>query len=103
MEFAVIKTGGKQYIVEPKKQLKIEKLEAKEGDSITFDQVLLIGTDKALKIGTPLLAGAKVTAKVLKQDKSPRVITFKYRSKSRYHKKTGHRQYYTLVEILKIS
>ena len=103
MEFAVIKTGGKQYLVEPAKKIKIEKIDKEEGGIFTFDEVLLIGNDKEIKVGTPFLLGAKVTATVLKQDKDEKVITFKYRAKTRYHKTIGHRQMYSLVEITKIS
>jgi len=103
MEFAIIKTGGKQYIVEPKKIIHIEKIDKKEGEAIIFDEVLMTGSEKGIKIGMPLVSGAKVAGKILKQDKEPKVITYKYRSKSRYHKKMGHRQRFSLVEITKIT
>ncbi len=103
MEFAVIKTGGKQYLVEPGKKIKIEKVDAKVDANFTFDEVLLIGNDKETKIGTPFIPGAKVSATVLKQDKDEKVVTFKYTPKTRYHKTIGHRQMYSLVEITKIS
>lgn len=99
---AVIKTGGKQYIVEPGKRLKIEKLNAKEGEEVVFDQVLLLEKQNKLEIGDPLISGAKVTGKVLRQDKAKKVIVFKYKPKVRYHKKKGHRQPFTEVEILEI-
>ncbi|NQV00619.1 MAG: 50S ribosomal protein L21 [Parcubacteria group bacterium] len=99
--FAVIKTGSKQYLVSPGDKIKIEKLETDEGKEIIFDQVLLLEKNKALKIGDPLVKGAKVTAKVLKQDRAKKVIIFKYKPKKRYQKKMGHRQPYTEVEILK--
>ncbi len=102
MEFAVIKTGGKQYLVEVGKKIKIEKLDAKEGGSVTFDEILMVGNDKEIKIGKPFVSGAKVTGTVLKQDKDKKVVTFKYRPKTRYHKTIGHRQPYTMVEIKKI-
>ncbi|MDD5221466.1 MAG: 50S ribosomal protein L21 [Candidatus Pacebacteria bacterium] len=102
MEFAVIKTGGKQYLVEVGKKIKIEKLDTKEGGSVTFAEVLMIGNDKEMKIGTPFVSSAKVTGTVLKQDKDKKVVTFKYRAKHRYHKTIGHRQPYTMVEIKKI-
>jgi len=100
--FAIIKTGGKQYLVSPGDKIKIEKLEANEGKKTTFDQVLLVMKGKTVKIGTPLVIGAKVTAMVLKQDRAKKVIVFKYKPKKRYQKKMGHRQPYTEVEILKI-
>jgi len=100
--FAVIKTGGKQYLVSPGDKIKIEKIDKAEGKEITFDQVLLLQKGKAIKIGTPLVKGAKVKAKVLKQDRAKKIIIFKYKAKKRYQKKMGHRQPYTEVEILKI-
>jgi large subunit ribosomal protein L21 len=100
--FAVIKTGGKQYLVSPGDKIKIEKIDKPEGKEVTFSQVLLVMKGKTIKIGTPLVKGAKVKAKVLKQDKAKKVIVFKYKAKKRYQKKMGHRQPYTEVEILKI-
>lgn len=99
---AVIKTGGKQYKVEPGKKIKIEKIEEQEGKEITFDEVLLVEDGKDLTIGEPLVKNAKVLGKVLKQDKHEKVVIFKYKPKKRYHVKKGHRQPYTEVEILKI-
>ncbi len=100
--FAVIKTGGKQYLVSPGDKIKIEKIDKAEGKEVTFGQVLLLQKGKAIKIGTPLVKGAKVKARVLKQDRAKKVIIFKYKAKKRYQKKMGHRQPYTEVEILKI-
>jgi large subunit ribosomal protein L21 len=100
--FAVIKTGGKQYLVSPGDKIKIEKLEADEGKEVFFEEVLLLSKGKAIKIGAPLVKGAKVTAKVLKQDKAKKVTILKYKPKKRYQKKKGHRQPYTEVEILKL-
>lgn len=97
-QFAVIKTGGKQYIVSPGQKLKIEKLEIPEGSDVSFDEVLLIGGEKT-EMGTPTVPGAKVQAKVLKQARSRKVIVFKYRHKTRHRKKRGHRQHFTEVEI----
>lgn len=99
---AVIKTGGKQYRVSPKDKLKIEKLATEEGAEVVFDNVLLIEDGKDLAIGEPLVKGATVTAKVLKQAKADKVMTFKYKSKKRYRLKKGHRQQYTEVEIIDI-
>jgi len=96
---AVIKTGGKQYRVSPKDKLKIEKLVAEEGTEVVFDNVLLVEDEKDLTLGEPLIKGATVTAKVLKQAKGDKVMTFKYKSKKRYKVKKGHRQLYTEVEI----
>lgn len=96
---AVIRTGGKQYLVSPGQKIKIEKLDKKEGSEVSFSDVLLTEKQKKVEIGTPKVAGAKVTGKVLKQDKAKKVIIFKYRAKKRYKVKKGHRQPYTLVEI----
>ncbi|MBI4101598.1 MAG: 50S ribosomal protein L21 [Candidatus Nealsonbacteria bacterium] len=100
---AIIKTGGKQYIVSPGQKLKIEKLEKKDGEEIIFDQVLLLEKDDKVEIGTPLLKDAKVTAKVLKQGRAKKLIVFKYKAKKRYHRKKGHRQSFTEVEIKEIT
>jgi large subunit ribosomal protein L21 len=96
---AVIKTGGKQYIVSPGKKIKVEKLDKKEGSEISFSDVLLLEKNKKVEIGTPKVAGAKVTAKVIEHGKADKVIIFKYRAKKRYKVKKGHRQPYTQVEI----
>ncbi|MDP2946148.1 MAG: 50S ribosomal protein L21 [bacterium] len=101
MKLAVIKTGGKQYVIRGGDKLKLEKIIAKEGDSVEFDEVLLV-VDKEVKIGAPLVEGAKVSAKVLKQGRSKKVIVFHYHSKTRYKKKAGHRQRFTEVEISEI-
>jgi large subunit ribosomal protein L21 len=104
MEFmlAVIKTGGKQYLVSPGQKIKVEKLEGKEGDEIIFSEVLLAEKSNKIEIGTPLVGGAKVAAKILSHGKGKKVIVFKYKAKTRYHKKAGHRQSFTEVEIIKI-
>ena len=96
---AVIKTGGKQYIVSPGQKLKIEKLEKKDGEEIIFDEVLLLSNDKKTEIGSPLVSGAKVTAKVLRQGKADKVISLRYKAKKRERTKRGHRQKFTEVEI----
>ena len=99
---AVIKTGGKQYIVSPGQKIKIEKLDKEEGSEITFDEVLVLEKGKKVEIGTPFIEGAKVIGKVLSQGKAKKVIVFKYKSKKRYKRKKGHRQPFTEVEITKI-
>jgi large subunit ribosomal protein L21 len=96
---AVIKTGGKQYLVSPGQKLKIEKLEKKEGSEVSFSDVLLLEKNKKVEIGAPKVSGAKVTGKILGQGKRDKVIIFKYRAKKRYKVKKGHRQPYTEVEI----
>ncbi|MFH1401839.1 MAG: 50S ribosomal protein L21 [Parcubacteria group bacterium] len=96
---AVIKTGGKQYLVIPGQKLKIEKLEKKDGDEVIFDKVLLLEKQNKIEIGTPFIGGAKVTGKVLRTAKGKKVIVFKFGAKTRYRKKKGHRQQFTEVEI----
>ena len=99
---AVIKTGGKQYIVTPGKKLKIEKLALKEGSDVVFEEILLLENDKGVEVGAPLVQGAKVKAKLLKQGKGKKVIIFKFKAKKRESTKTGHRQPYSEVEITSI-
>lgn len=98
---AIIKTGGKQYIVKPGDKLKIEKLDKKEGAEVSFSDVLLVEKNKKVEIGVPMLK-AEVTAKVLSHGKGDKVIVYKYKPKTRYSRKIGHRQPYTEVEILGI-
>ncbi|MBZ9572794.1 50S ribosomal protein L21 [Patescibacteria group bacterium] len=100
---AVIKTGGKQYLVSPGDKIKIEKIEKKEGKEITFNDVLLLEKRNKIEVGTPKVKGAKVVGKVLKQGRGKKVIIFKYKPKKRYKVKKGHRQPFTEIEILKIS
>ena len=101
--YAVIKTGGKQYKVAQGDRLRIEKLPAGVGDTVTFDEVLLIGGGDALKIGAPLVAGAKVEAKVVAQDREKKIIVFKFRRRKNYRRKNGHRQPFTALEITGIT
>ncbi|MDP2735181.1 MAG: 50S ribosomal protein L21 [bacterium] len=101
-EIAVIKTGGKQYIVRPGQKIKVEKLAKKEGSEVVFDDVLLLDREGKTEIGTPKVTGAKVKGKVLKQGKAKKVIVFKFKAKKREKKKKGHRQPYSEVEILAI-
>jgi large subunit ribosomal protein L21 len=96
---AVIKTGGKQYLVSPGQKIKVEKLAKSAGDEVVFDEVLLLEKQNKLEIGDPLVKGAKVIGKVLSQGKAKKVIIFKYKAKKRYHLKKGHRQQFTEVEI----
>ena len=95
---AIIKTGGKQYIVHPGDKLKVEKLDKKEGESFSFPEVLLVEKNEKVEIGTPLVK-AEVLAKVLSHGKGDKVIVYKYKSKKRESRKIGHRQPYTEVEI----
>jgi len=101
MKFAVIETGGKQYKISEGDSLKIEKLsgEYKEGDKITFDKVLLLNDGKETKIGNPYIEGAKIEAVFKEEGKYKKVMVIRFKSKSRYFKKRGHRQPFTKVEI----
>lgn len=103
MNIAVIKTGGKQYIVSEGQKLKIEKLTLNEGEEFDFDQVLLFANGEEIKIGRPYIDEIKVRVKVLKQGRGEKKIVFKFKNKTRYKKKKGHRQYFTEVQILSIS
>ncbi len=102
--FAVIKTGGKQYKVKEGSQFKVEKLTAEAGGKITFGDVLLVADEAGqnVKIGTPLVAGAKVEATVVEQGRADKITVVKYRAKLRYRRKIGHRQLFTEVKIDKI-
>jgi large subunit ribosomal protein L21 len=99
---AVIKTGGKQYLVASGDKIKIEKLEKKEGAEVSFD-VLMVEKNKAVEIGNPKVKGAKVTGKVLRQGKGDKIIVATYKPKTRQKKKAGHRQPFTEVEIKEIT
>ncbi len=99
---AIIKTGGKQYIVSPKQKIKVEKLEGKEGGKVEFKEVLLFENDKIIEIGKPLIKGAKVLGTIIKQGRTDKIIVFKYKAKKRQQTKKGHRQAFTEIEIKEI-
>ncbi|MCL1790196.1 MAG: 50S ribosomal protein L21 [Peptococcaceae bacterium] len=96
--YAVIETGGKQYTVRQGDVISVEKLAVAEGDSLEIDRVLLLGGDQ-VQVGTPLVKGAKVTAKVLEHGKNKKVIVFRYKPKKHVRVKKGHRQPYTKLSI----
>jgi len=100
---AIIKTGGKQYLVQPGDKIKVEKLDAEEGKEVVFSEVLLCDKDGKPEIGLPLLKDVTVKAKVLSQGKGKKLIIFKYKPKKRYKRKIGHRQTFTEVEIISIA
>ena len=103
MILAVIKTGGKQYLVSPKDQIKIEKIkDKKEGDKIVFKEVLLVQKGKSLKIGTPFVKGAKVSGKIIAEGKAKKITNLKYKAKTRYKVKKGSRQPFIEVKIEKV-
>ncbi len=101
-DFAVIKTGGKQYKVSAGDKLKVEKLDVKEGEKVAFDTVLLRAIGGTVQVGAPYVPGTKTEAKVLGDVRGEKKITFKYHSKTRARRKKGHRQDYTEIEIVKI-
>ena len=101
--YAVFKTGGKQYRAAKGEKLKIEKLDAAEGDSVAFEEVLLVGEGEDVKVGAPLVDGGKVEAKVLVQAKDKKIEVIKFRRRQNYRRTKGHRQPFTLVEITGIS
>jgi large subunit ribosomal protein L21 len=100
--FAIIETGGKQYKVTPGSAVAVETVPAEPGAAIEFDRVLLVGDDDSSVVGTPLVEGAKVVGHVLEQGLGKKLIVFKYKSKSNYRRKTGHRQHLTRVRITDI-
>lgn len=99
--YAIIATGGKQYKVSEGDVIKVEKLNVEEGNTVTFDQVIAVN-DNAMKVGNDV-ANASVTGTVMEQGKGKKVIVYKYKRKTGYHKKNGHRQAYTKVKIEKIN
>lgn len=100
--FAVIKTGGKQYLVSAGTKVKVEKLEGEIGSKLSFE-TLYIGDEKTAAVGTPLVSEAVVEGKIIDQDRHDKVVGIKYKPKKRYKMKFGHRQAYTEVEITKVS
>jgi large subunit ribosomal protein L21 len=100
-KIAVIETGGKQYIVTEDSVLNVEKLSdtAKEGDKVSFDKVLLVDDGSVTKVGSPYISGAKVSAEIVEVGRAPKITVIRYRQKSRYNKKRGHRQPFTKVRI----
>ncbi len=101
--YAVIKTGGKQYRVAQDDVLKIEKLPGEKGDTITFDDVLMIDSDGSTTFGEPLISGASVSAEIMDQGRHRKIIVFKKKRRKNYRRKNGHRQHFTTVKITAIS
>lgn len=102
MTFAVINTGGKQYKVSANDKLRIEKLPEDEGKVVEFKEVLLINNDKDMELGSPLIDGAKVEGKIVKQTKNKTVLIFKKRRRHNSRRKNGHRQKISVIQITKI-
>ena len=102
-EQAIVRTGGKQYRVEPGSVLRVEKLEAEVGGNIQLAEVLLLGRGKDAKIGTPLVAGAAVNVKVCAHGRGPKLIVYKFKRRKNYRRKNGHRQAYTELRVEEIT
>ena len=102
MKQAVIQTGGKQYLVDEGQELKVEKLSVEKGAKFVFDKILLFFDDKNIKLGEPYIDNASVEAEILEQGKSKKITAAKYKNKTRYYKRYGHRQPFTKVKIKKI-
>ena len=103
MKSAVIKTGGKQYLVSEGQKLKVDKLDIEAGKKIAFDEVLLATSDKTTSVGTPTVAGAKVEGQVVSHGKRDKIHGVKFKAKKRYSRYFGHRQPYTEIAITKIT
>lgn len=100
--YAVIETGGKQYRVSEGDRLKIEKLPAGPGETVTIDRVLAVGGEEGVQIGTPVVEGARVSLKAVRHGRGRKIIVFKYKPKKNYRRKKGHRQPFTEVVVEKI-
>lgn len=100
--YAVVETGGKQYRVAPGDVIDVELLDASEGDTVELDKVHLVADENGVKVGTPHVQGAKVTAKVQAVGKQPKILVFKYKPKKNYRRRYGHRQPFTRLLIEKI-
>ncbi len=103
MTQAVIRTGGKQYRVATGDTVKIEKLEGSTGDSVQFDQILLLSAEGNVSVGKPTIPGAKVEGKIVDQGRGPKLIIFKFKRRKRFRRKNGHRQDFTAVQITAIT
>jgi large subunit ribosomal protein L21 len=100
--YAIVQTGGKQYRVAPGDEVQIERLGAEVGSSVELDRVLMIADGENVQVGSPVLAGAKVTAEVLGEERGDKIQVFRYKPKVRYRRLTGHRQTFTRVRISEI-
>ena len=101
--YAVVKTGGKQYKVRPGQMVRVEKLEGDVGDTVALEEVLLVGGGDAIQIGRPKVEGASVQAQIVEQGRAKKIIVFKKKRRKGYHKKQGHRQFYTQLRINEIT
>jgi large subunit ribosomal protein L21 len=101
--YAVIKTGGKQHKVSAGDVIAIEKIDGDRGDTVVFDQILMLENEGDIRIGRPVVEGAKVVGEIVSQTKGPKIIVFKMKKRKGYHKKNGHRQLLTSMKIKEIS
>ena len=101
--YAIIKTGGKQYRATEQDVLRVEKLDANVGDSVTLDEVLMVSSEAGVRVGAPFLAGATVTARVVRQGKGRKIEGFTFKAKKNERKRYGHRQFFTELKIETIS
>jgi large subunit ribosomal protein L21 len=102
MSYAVIRTGGKQYRVAPGDVIRVERLAAEPGTQVEFTDVLMAADEGAVHVGTPLLAGARVTAQVVQQGKAKKILVFKKKKRKNYRRHHGHRQHFTAVRVTQI-
>ena len=100
--FAIVQTGGKQYRVSVGQIIEVDRLPVPVGDTVEIDRVLLVADDEKIKVGNPVVEGAKVIAEVVRESKGPKIRVFKYKPKTRYRKTIGHRQLLTLLAIKRI-
>lgn len=103
MSYAVIRTGGKQYRVAPGELLRVESLSGEAGSEVTFSDVLLTAVEGAVQVGTPLVPGASVTARIVQHGKEKKIIVFKKKRRKNYRRKRGHRQHFTAVQVKMIN
>jgi large subunit ribosomal protein L21 len=101
--YAIVRTGGHQYKVAPGDVIEVERLEAEPGSQVELGEVLMVSGDDGVQVGTPMVSGAKVIARVLSQGKGEKLTIFKFKPKKRYRRKTGHRQNITMLSIKEIS
>ena len=101
--FAVLNTGGKQYKVSQGDLIEVEKLKFETGDTVTLDQVLMVGEGKNIEVGSPYVSGCKVTGEVVEQGKGAKIIVFKKKRRKNYRRKNGHRQLFTQLKITEIT
>ena len=103
MDYAIFQTGGKQYRVKEGDTIRVESIPGDEGDAIEFDQVLMLSQDGNVSVGAPTVDGARVTAEVVGKGRAKKIIVFKYKAKTRYRRKNGHRQHYPDLRVIGIS